>query len=78
MVAKGSEPSDDTGAGGQPVLAALARIGLVAEDEEVRITPLTGRVSSDVHLVETAGRRFKACSVNLHFNLPPQRPWCLL
>ena len=60
MVAQGSGLSDDKGLGlkGQPLLAALARIGLVGENEKVRMTPLPGGVSSDIHLVEAAGTRF--------------------
>jgi aminoglycoside phosphotransferase (APT) family kinase protein len=38
--------------------AALVRIGLVADGESFAATPLSGGVSSDIILVETAGRRF--------------------
>lgn len=40
------------------IIDALRRMGLVGPDEAVRLTPLTGGVSSDIHLVEAAGRRF--------------------
>jgi aminoglycoside phosphotransferase (APT) family kinase protein len=36
----------------------LRRLGLVRPGEAVRITPLTGGVSSDISLVEAGGRRF--------------------
>ena len=39
-------------------IAALRRMRLVGPDETPRITALTGGVSSDIHLVETAERRF--------------------
>ena len=38
--------------------AALVRIGLVADGERLAATPLSGGVSSDITVVETAGRRF--------------------
>ncbi|CAN5321885.1 aminoglycoside phosphotransferase family protein [soil metagenome] len=41
-----------------PVIAALERMGLTRPGETVRLTPLTGGVSSDIHLVETAERCF--------------------
>ena len=44
-------PDDD-------IIAALRRMGLVKAGEAVRLTPLTGGVSSDIHLVESAGQRF--------------------
>ena len=37
---------------------ALTRLGLVGAEETVRVTPLTGGVSSDISLVEAGGRRF--------------------
>ena len=37
---------------------ALRALGLVAAHETVRVTPLTGGVSSDIALVEADGRRF--------------------
>jgi aminoglycoside phosphotransferase (APT) family kinase protein len=40
------------------LLAALRRLNLVGPDEAARLTPLAGGVSSDIHLVETASRRF--------------------
>jgi aminoglycoside phosphotransferase (APT) family kinase protein len=36
----------------------LRHIGLVAADEAVSIRPLTGGVSSDIHLIDAGGRRF--------------------
>lgn len=41
-------------------LAALRGLGLIGPGEAVRLTPLTGGVSSDIRLVESAGRRFCA------------------
>lgn len=49
------EEGDD---GVQATLVALRRMGLVESGEEARFTRLTGGVSSDIHLVETASRRF--------------------
>jgi aminoglycoside phosphotransferase (APT) family kinase protein len=40
------------------LIEALRRIGLVKAQESVRLTPLTGGVSSDISLVEAGGRRF--------------------
>ncbi len=40
------------------LLAALRRLNLVGPDEPARLTPLTGGVSSEIQLVETATRRF--------------------
>jgi aminoglycoside phosphotransferase (APT) family kinase protein len=40
------------------LIAALRRLSLVGADEDVRLAPLAGGVSSDIHLVETASRRF--------------------
>lgn len=40
------------------LIAALERMGLARPGETVRLTPLTGGVSSDIHLVETQDRRF--------------------
>lgn len=40
------------------IAAALRRMGLLDLEEEARFTPLTGGVSSDIHLVETPSRRF--------------------
>jgi aminoglycoside phosphotransferase (APT) family kinase protein len=37
---------------------SLSRLGLIGAAERVRITPLTGGVSSDISLVETEGARF--------------------
>ncbi len=42
----------------EDLVGRLRDLGLVAADESVSISPLTGGVSSDIHLVETAGRRF--------------------
>ena len=44
-------PADDLG-------ATLSRLGLIGETETLRVTPLTGGVSSDISLVETDVRRF--------------------
>jgi aminoglycoside phosphotransferase (APT) family kinase protein len=41
----------------ETVLAVLKRLGLIGM-EDVRTTPLSGGVSSDIQLVETAARRF--------------------
>jgi aminoglycoside phosphotransferase (APT) family kinase protein len=38
--------------------AILVRLGLAAEGEALRVAPLTGGVSSDIFLVEAAGRAF--------------------
>lgn len=51
----GDEERDD---GARTILVVLRRMGLVEPGEDVRFTPLTGGVSSDIHLVETARRRF--------------------
>ncbi|MFO1151508.1 MAG: aminoglycoside phosphotransferase family protein [Alsobacter sp.] len=40
------------------ITAALVRMGLLASGEAVAFTPLTGGVSSDIHLVTTGSRRF--------------------
>ena len=40
------------------LIEALRRMGLVKAGEPVRLTPLTGGVSSDISLVEAGGRRF--------------------
>jgi aminoglycoside phosphotransferase (APT) family kinase protein len=40
------------------LIAALRRLSLVGADQEARVTPLAGGVSSEIHLVETATRRF--------------------
>jgi aminoglycoside phosphotransferase (APT) family kinase protein len=40
------------------LIEALRRMGLVKAGESVRLTPLTGGVSSDISLVEADGRRF--------------------
>jgi 5-methylthioribose kinase len=40
------------------LVQAMRRLGLVGEYETMRLTPLTGGVSSDIHLVETADRTF--------------------
>jgi len=37
---------------------ALTRLGLVGSTEDIRVTPLTGGVSSDICLVEAEGKRF--------------------
>jgi aminoglycoside phosphotransferase (APT) family kinase protein len=42
----------------EAVIASLRRMGLVGAEEAVRLSPLTGGVSSDIHLVETPSRRF--------------------
>src|ERR1700751_161132 len=40
------------------IIASLVRLGLVGTQEAVRLTPLAGGVSSDIHLVEGGQRRF--------------------
>ena len=40
------------------LIEPLRRMGLVKAGESVRLTPLTGGVSSDISLVEAGGRRF--------------------
>jgi aminoglycoside phosphotransferase (APT) family kinase protein len=40
------------------LVAALRRLNLVGPDEEARLTPLAGGVSSDIYLAETGRRRF--------------------
>ena len=40
------------------LIEPLRRMGLVKAGEPVRLTPLTGGVSSDISLVEAGGRRF--------------------
>ena len=40
------------------LLADLRRLGLLGSGEAASVRPLTGGVSSDIHLVEAAGRRF--------------------
>jgi aminoglycoside phosphotransferase (APT) family kinase protein len=40
------------------VVAALARMGLLSPGEPADFTPLTGGVSSDIHLVTSGARRF--------------------
>jgi aminoglycoside phosphotransferase (APT) family kinase protein len=40
------------------LIEPLRRMGLVKTGESVRLTPLTGGVSSDISLVEAGGRRF--------------------
>ena len=40
------------------LIEPLRRMGLLKADESARFTPLTGGVSSDIHLVEARGRRF--------------------
>jgi aminoglycoside phosphotransferase (APT) family kinase protein len=40
------------------LIEPLRRMGLVRPGESVRLTPLTGGVSSDISLVEAGGRRF--------------------
>jgi hypothetical protein len=40
------------------LIEPLRRMGLLSAGESARLTPLTGGVSSDISLVETAGRRF--------------------
>jgi aminoglycoside phosphotransferase (APT) family kinase protein len=40
------------------LIEPLRRMGLLKATERARFTPLTGGVSSDIHLVETGGRRF--------------------
>jgi aminoglycoside phosphotransferase (APT) family kinase protein len=40
------------------LIEPLRRMGLVEAGEPVRVTPLTGGVSSDISLVEAGGRRF--------------------
>ncbi|WP_284312167.1 aminoglycoside phosphotransferase family protein [Labrys miyagiensis] len=42
----------------EAVVASLRKMGLVGAHEPVQLSPLTGGVSSDIHLVETASRRF--------------------
>jgi aminoglycoside phosphotransferase (APT) family kinase protein len=40
------------------LVAAVRRLNLVGPDEDARLTPLAGGVSSDIYLVETGARRF--------------------
>jgi aminoglycoside phosphotransferase (APT) family kinase protein len=40
------------------LIEVLCRMGLLTAGERPRLTPLTGGVSSDIHLVEADGRRF--------------------
>ncbi len=40
------------------LIEPLRRMGLVRPEDSVRLTPLTGGVSSDISLVEAGGRRF--------------------
>jgi aminoglycoside phosphotransferase (APT) family kinase protein len=40
------------------IIASLVRLGLVGSQEAVRLTPLAGGVSSDIHLVQVGQRRF--------------------
>ena len=40
------------------LIEPLRRMGLVKAEDSVRLTPLTGGVSSDISLVEAGGRRF--------------------
>ncbi|WP_413988267.1 aminoglycoside phosphotransferase family protein [Labrys okinawensis] len=42
----------------EAVIASLRKMGLIGGDEPVQLAPLTGGVSSDIHLVETPSRRF--------------------
>ncbi len=42
----------------ESMIDALRRMGLVRDGEAVRFEPLTGGVSSDIHLVEVGKRRF--------------------
>jgi aminoglycoside phosphotransferase (APT) family kinase protein len=42
----------------ESMIDALRRMGLVRDGEAVRFEPLTGGVSSDIHLVEVGERRF--------------------
>ncbi len=55
MIPRAASDTDDS----TLVTAALQRMGLIAEGEGVRCTPLTGGVSSDIWKVET-GRRVMA------------------
>ena len=41
-----------------PLRGSLVRLGLIAEDAPIDMSPLTGGVSSDIWLVNTEGRRF--------------------
>lgn len=49
------DPEQDDGV--TAILVALRLMGLLGPGEEARLTPLTGGVSSDIHLVETLDRR---------------------
>src|SRR5688572_11041253 len=46
------------GAATGDLVDALRRLGLVRDGETAQLTPLTGGVSSDIHLVEAGGRKF--------------------
>src|SRR5438552_1419442 len=47
-----TEPLDE-----RTIVAALVRIGIIGDCERVRCRPLEGGVSSEIWLVELAGRR---------------------
>ncbi len=46
------------GPAARDLVDALRRLGLVRDGETAQLTPLTGGVSSDIHLVEAGGRKF--------------------
>lgn len=52
MLAKGPQSGDEA------VVSTLRRLGLAGRVEAVRLTPLAGGVSSDIHLAEAGERRF--------------------
>jgi len=51
-------PREKPPTGDEAVVSALRRLGLARPGEAVQLTPLTGGVSSDIHLVEVGKRRF--------------------
>ena len=53
-----SERADQAFAHDDGLIEPLRRMGLLKAGERVRLTPLTGGVSSDICLVEAGGRRF--------------------
>src|SRR4029077_15468174 len=63
------------------ISAALGDIGLIADDERMTITRLSGGVSCDVYWVEIAGRAtlvvkraLPKLRVNVDWRAPPERP----
>jgi len=58
--ASGAAPGSDAAAAmaPDPLVASLRRMGLVRADQPVRLTPLTGGVSSDIYRVDLPDRSF--------------------